>query len=249
MAASSSTRSVQLVRQNLARAIRHAEVHDLVVRNVATLATIPRGKPGRPSKSLTLVEATALLDAAKSHRLNAYVVVSLLCGLRTEEMRAVRWADVDLQAETVAVYRSVRAAGDVKTRKSRRMLKLPELAAQALRDHLLIQARERRIAGSAWQEDSDLVFASQVGTPLDASHVRRAFKSITEAAGLGRDWCPRDLRHSFVSLLSDSGVTLENIADAVGHAGTRTTEGTYRHQLKPVLLHGATAMDALFKAS
>ena len=50
--------------------------------------------------------------------------MSLLAGVRTEEARALTWADVDLEA-TVAVYRSVRAKGDAKTRKSRRLLKLP----------------------------------------------------------------------------------------------------------------------------
>jgi integrase len=57
---------------------------------------------------------------------------------------------------------------------------------------------------------------------------------------------PRELRHSFVSILSDSGVPLEEIADLVGHAGTTVTEKVYRHQLRPVLLKGAVAMDRTF---
>ena len=57
--------------------------------------------------------------------LGAYVVVSLLAGVRTEEARALTWADVDLEA-TVAVYRSVRAKGDTQTRKSRRLLNCPD---------------------------------------------------------------------------------------------------------------------------
>ena len=38
------------------------------------------------------------------------------------------------------------------------------------------------------------------------------------------DWTPRELRHSFVSLLSDAGVPLEDIAQLVGHSGTTVTE-------------------------
>ena len=49
-----------------------------------------------------------------------------------------------------------------------------------------------------------------------------------------------------MSLLSDSGVALEQIADLVGHSGTSVTEKVYRHQLRPVLLAGSTAMDRLF---
>lgn len=61
-----------------------------------------------------------------------------------------------------------------------------------------------------------------------------------------RRWTPLELRHSFVSLLSSSGVPVERIADLVGHTSNRTTETVYRHQLRPVLLDGAVTMDALF---
>jgi len=36
-------------------------------------------------------------------------------------------------------------------------------------------------------------------------------------AGLGENWTPRELRHSFVSIMSDNGVPIETIADLVGH--------------------------------
>jgi integrase len=71
---------------------------------------------------------------------------------------------------------------------------------------------------------------------------------ITEKAGLGQDWTPRELRHTFVSLLPDSGVPVEQIADAVGHASTRTTEVVYRHQLRPVTRTAAIALGPLFES-
>ena len=52
-----------------------------------------------------------------------------------------------------------------------------------------------------------------------------------------------------MSLMSDHGVKLEDIADLVGHSGTRTTEGVYRHQLRPVVRAGAGVMDSIFAAS
>jgi hypothetical protein len=64
-----SGRSVRLARMILVQAIRNAMVNDLVVRNVADLAAVPNGKPGRPSKSLNLEQALAVLDAAKGERL------------------------------------------------------------------------------------------------------------------------------------------------------------------------------------
>ena len=120
-----STRSLQITRLCLERAIRHAEVRDLVGRNVAALVKAPAGRSGRPSKSLTLEQAQDLLRVAASARLYAYVVLSVTTGLRTEELRALRWNEVDLDVGTVAVYRAVRATADTKTPKSRRVLSLP----------------------------------------------------------------------------------------------------------------------------
>jgi len=89
-----------------------------------------------------------VLQAAANYRTSAYVVLSLTTGIRTEEARALRWDHVDLEAGTVAVWRSVRSHGDVKTEKSRRTLGLPQATVEALREHLERQADDRLKAGS-----------------------------------------------------------------------------------------------------
>jgi integrase len=99
----------------------------------------------------------------------------------------------------------VRAHGDVKTKKSRRTLRLPAAAVEALRSQRVRQSEERLRAGPLWQ-DGGLVFASTVGTPLEASHVRRAFKKICDDAGVGSDWTPRELWHTFVSIMKVSRI-------------------------------------------
>ena len=103
--------------------------------------------------------------------MHAYIVLSLLCGLRTEEARALRWAHVDLDGDPaarppvpphVAVWRSVRAHGETKTERSRRTLGLPAAAVQALRAWSGSQADERLAAGDDWQ-DTGLVFTTHHG--------------------------------------------------------------------------------------
>jgi integrase len=119
MAAGYSTAAVSMGHLALKRAIRHAEASDLVARNVAALADTPKGQDGRPSKSLTLDQAAAVIAAARTlpvmelrpglkdvrrpaALMHAYIVLSLLCGLRTEEARALRWAHVDLDGDPAA---------------------------------------------------------------------------------------------------------------------------------------------------
>jgi integrase len=91
------------------------------------------------------------------------------------------------------------------------------------------------------------VFASRVGTALWAGNVRRSFRAVLAAAGLdSAGWTPRELRHSFVSLMSDAGVPIDKIARLVGHTGTMTTETVYHKQIRPVVIGGAEVMDSLF---
>jgi integrase len=255
-----STRTLREIVSVFKRAVSRAQARDKVKRNVVLLCEIPEGRMGRPSKSLTLPQAEALLAAAQASPMNAYVVLSLLIGARTEELRALTWSHVDLVGKpavtgipamppSIMVWRSVRTGGDTKTKRSRRTLALPQRCVNALQEHQARQEMLRRQAGSRWQ-DNDLVFPSRVGTRWDASHVRREFRKVIEAAGLDpTQWTPRELRHSFVSLMSDAGVPVEHIARLVGHSGTTTTETVYRKQIRPVLIEGADAMNRIFPAS
>jgi hypothetical protein len=89
-----------------------------------------KGRAGRPSKSLTLDQATAVLAVSDGTPMHAYVVLSLLTGARTEEVRVLRWDHVvayddarqswvpvsvagwDHEQFAIYVWRSVRARGD-----------------------------------------------------------------------------------------------------------------------------------------
>lgn len=254
-----STSTLQRVRSLLSQVISRAQARDKVKRNVVLLCPCPIGRGGRPSKALTLEQAEALLHAALRFRtsaIRAYVVVSLLTGGRTEEMRALTWDNVDLTGTpeadppvlpSIRVWRSVRGTGDTKTRLSRRTLAMPQLCVDVLTEHSEVQAAARAQAGERW-EDLGLVFSTRTGGQLAAGNVRRAFRLIAEDAGLEpQQWTPRELRHSFVSLLSDSGVPIEQISRLVGHRGSAVTEQIYRHQITPVMVDGAQAMDRLFR--
>jgi integrase len=255
MARRYSSAAVAMGHNALTRAIRHAEARDLVGRNVAALVDTPKGQTGRPSKSLSLEQASALLAAAEGTRMHAYIALCLATGIRTEEARALRWEHLDFGdpevrppvSASAAVWRSVRADGDTKTEKSRRTLGLPEMAVDALRAHKKRQAGERLAAGTEWS-DQGLVFCTRTGSALDAANVRREFRAVCKAAKIAEHWTPRELRHSFVSLMSSSGVPVEEIARIAGHSSTRTTEVVYRRELRPILTTGAEAMDRLFKS-
>lgn len=90
---------------------------------------------------------------------------------------------------------------------------------------------------------SGTVSYEETGCP----HSRCFGATVLKAADLNpREWCPRELRHTFVSLMSDHDVPIEKISILVGHASTKITETVYRHQLKPEIRDGAEHMNDIF---
>jgi hypothetical protein len=178
--------------------------------------------------------------------MHAYIVLSLLAGIRTEEARAPHWAHPDLDGTPqparlvpphIAVWQSVRAHGDIKTEP---ILPHPRLPRSRARHH-------------AHGPTARPVSASPPGTTaghraglhhLPRRSPRRRRRPQDVQAGLhqgrpGNSWTPRELRTSFVSLMSHRGVSIQESARLVGHVSTRTAEIVCRPELRPVITAGA----------
>ena len=258
-----ATSTVKLLLGLLRRIIRFAEARGKVMRNVAELVDPPDGKKeGRPSKSMTIEQAHAVLKVSRGTWLHGYIALSVFTGVRTEEARPLKWRNTHLNPvagqvctcgerhrETVAphveVWRSVRTKGETKTLKSRRTIALPRQVVTILTAVRAAAEIDAEDTGRALRPDS-YVFASGVGTVRDAANVRRDLRKAVKAAGIEGTWTPREFRHTFVSLMAYAGVREELIADLVGHQRTSTTRTVYRHQLRPVITAGAEALDNLF---
>jgi len=244
--------TVRVVRTVLVSALTHAERRGYVLRNVARLSVLPKGRV-RESRAMTTVQLRAFLITAKDDRLEATWIVMVTLGLRPGEVLGLMWNDIDLKKRTLRVRQALRregstlTLGDPKTKTSRRTLDLPNVAVEALIAHRKRQATERLEAGELWA-DNHLVFATVLGTVIDPANLRRSFRHLTNLAGLG-DWHPHELRHTAISLLSDAGVPLEQIADVAGHSSTRMTGDVYRHAVTPTISAHVKTMDALLEGT
>lgn len=234
------------------RSMKRAVKRGYVERNVVELCRVPKGRPGRPSKSLTVQQFIDVLTLTRRHRMYAYIVLSMTVGMRPEEVRALEWKHVHLDAAQphVDVWRSVRHDGDTKTEKSRRSLELPDLAVEQLRAQSEWQAGQRLRHVERWKTTvaRDLVFTTRYGTPLSAENVRRDFRKALELVPSIEDpaaWTTKELRQSFVSVMSSEGVLIEEISRLVGHNNTQVTERVYRKELRPVIQTGARAMNSV----
>lgn len=158
---------------------------------------------------------------AKRDRQDAEAVrISAYLGLRQGELLALRWQDVNWSAATVTVSRAVSGSVERDATKSRRFRVVPLSVPAAA-------ALNRLSRRGNFTEPGELVLCTGFGRKLDDSALRRRFNRARDAAGL-RPLRWHDLRHSFGSQLVASGIDLEDVRDAMGHAQLSTT-GRYLH--------------------
>ena len=182
-----------------------------------------------------------------------------MTGLRPGELLGLRWEDVDFAAGVIRVRKCLKALPDpatggrrlvledLKTERSRRTIQMPRQVVEVLLALRKEQAALKLRLGTAYDvRGLVIVFGDRAGAPRWPQDVRRYFKALCGRAGIGESWTPREQRHTFVSVLSDSGVDIEQIADAVGHINSTVTKTTYRHQIADKVTAAATVMDAVF---
>lgn len=223
-------------------AVRRAQRDGLVGRNAFELADTPRGTR-RKSKAMTLEQIGKLFASDLTPWWRAYLLTGVLCGLRPGELLGLTWDDVDFAAGVVRVRHSM--LDDLKTDRSRRTLQLPGKVAEALRALRAVQAADRLRLGPHYSE-LGLVFGDSAGRLLRRQTANYRFKKVCAAAGIGSDWHPHEQRHTFVSVLSDAGIDIEQIADAAGHKSSTVTREVYRHQIADKVSRAAAAMDKIF---
>lgn len=243
--------TARYVHATLHRALGQALRWGIVDRNPAELVTPPLQRKSEVA-ALTRDEAERLLREARESgdRLEALYVLAIHTGMRQGEMLGLRWTDIDLSGDAPSLrvarqlQRSREGGGLVftqtKTKKGRYVSLGPTVVA-ALRRHWAYQTQEKLHAGALY-EDQGLVFASEIGTPLEASNmVRRSFKPLLRRAGLPRIRF-QDLRHTCATLLLISGVHPKFVQELLGHSSISVTLDIYSHMLPAM---GAVAQEAM----
>jgi integrase len=238
-----SPRTVQYLHVVLHRALKQALRWNLVPRNVAEAVDPPKVHR-EEMRPLSPTEARKLLEVAREDRLDALYVLAVHCGLRQGELLGLKWEDVDLETDTLQVRRTL--SGDTftapKTARSRRSVKLTAGAVEALKRHSARQADQMTSMGERY-EDRDLVFASEVGTPLNRHNLaQRSFKPLLKRAELPNIRF-HDLRHTCATLLLSKGVHPKFVQELLGHATIAITLDTYSHVLPGMGDQTATAIE------
>ena len=228
-------RSVEYCHRTLRKALKAAVTDRLLNHNptdgVKPLTT--REGVRAESKALNPEQVSALLEEASGDRLEALYVVALHTGLRRGELLGLRWTDIDFEAGTVSVKRSLDTDGTFnppKRESSKRTLRLTPVALAALSKHRVRQNEERLSAGERWR-DNGLVFPNTVGRPMNPGNLyRRDFQPLLMRAGLGSEgFTFHSLRHTFATTLAANGVHPSTAQKMLGHSDIRMTLAIYTH--------------------
>lgn len=248
-----SPRTRQYIRATLRRALNYARRSMYITINAAALSE-PPSEEHHEIRPLTPGEAHQLLAALRGDRLEALYVVALSLGLRQGEALGLQWGDVDLDAGTVTVRRSLQKLKgddgelayhflDVKTRRSRRTIALPAPVVATLRAHRERQLEERKRAPFWEMQWGELIFATETGGPLHGATVTRRLQAILKDAGLPRQRF-HDLRHAAASLMLAQGVPARVVMETLGHSTIAVTMNIYSHVMPELQRDAADRMGA-----
>lgn len=237
-------RTQQVVHATLRAALSVAVEDELLERNVVAIVKRPRVKDDEQHEKIILDEAQAkkLLRSVRGDEYEALYVLALTTGCRQGELFALEWRDVhfDKKAMRIEATLTENEHGKLvrtlpKTKKSRRIVDLPEIALAALREH-------RRKTGGF----EGIVFRDSAGGPIRKSNfLRRHFHPLLKRAGLPRITF-HSLRHVANSLLYAKGVNIHVLADRLGHSTTRTTADHYTHVMVGAQRAAANEVDSIF---
>lgn len=227
-----SSRTTSHVRAVLRTALSDAERWGEVSRNVAALADAPRVP--RPSpKVLSPPEVRRVIDAVGGTVLDNIVAAALYTGMRQGELLGLRWCDVDFDRSQLTVGAALqRLSGadrlvEPKTSHSRRTLRLPGPALDALAAERKRQLEAQLASGPRWRPTiAGLVFTDHRGRPLIGTTITHRLQRTLKAAGVP-PMRFHHLRHAFAGLMLASGVDLATVSHLLGHSSVALTASTY----------------------
>ena len=241
--AGESARSRELAGTVLGTALRHAVRLKLIPHN--PVSDIPKPRPvKREMRVWSAGQVKSFLKTAATDRLHALYVLAVSTGMRSGELFGLQWGDVDLEAGSLSVNRTLEELHgqfrlkEPKTAKSRRRIDLPKMAVDALHDH-----RRRMLAeGNAGAVQ---VFCDTAGGYLRQSNVhRRSMAPLMVAAELPRIRF-HDLRHTAATLLLLAGENPKVVSERLGHASIEITLNVYSHVLPTMQKEAARKIDAM----
>ncbi|OXS77910.1 tyrosine-type recombinase/integrase [Domibacillus enclensis] len=203
---------------------------------VNPLNDVERPRPRQVSfPTWTREEAQHFLNTALLSNLRMYTVVSTAfkTGVRRGEVLALKWSDVDFENAEINIERSLVYDKEgfrfskPKTKSSVRKIKVGDSLLTDLK-RWKGQQNELKMIHRKIFVDHDLVFTTETGKPIYPRTMTHMFNQIIKEAGVPKIRF-HDLRHTHATLCLESGMSLKDVQDRLGHGNIQTTGNVYAH--------------------
>ncbi|HMY88758.1 MAG TPA: site-specific integrase, partial [Microthrixaceae bacterium] len=200
-------------------------------------------------KAWDVDQLVVFLDAIAPHRLSAAFFLAAHTGMRRGEVLGLRWRDLDLDANRVAVRQALVSVAyevsisDVKTGTSRRTIDIDSDVVQVLRDWFKTRTEERD--GTEPAAD-DLMFTKDDGSWLHPDTFSQLFDRTVAKAKVPVISL-HDLRHTHATLLLKAGVHVKVVSERLGHANVAFTMNVYQHVLPGMQAAAADTFSLLLR--
>lgn len=244
-----SAKTVKGVHGVLHSALQQAQRNGYIRYNPTDACILPRSVK-RTLTPLDEEETRAFLTEIRGNRYEILFTVTLFTGLRVSEILGLTWDCVDFDKGILLIDKQLQQAKDgsgtyalvpTKNSKARTVAAAPWVM-ELLRHHKSVQAEQRLMAGSCWQ-NTRFVFTDEMGQHLAYRTLIKAYKKVVAAIGRP-DVRFHDLRHSYAVAAIRSGDDIKTVQGNLGHATAAFTLDVYGHVTNQMKQASAERMNA-----
>ncbi len=257
-----SKSSIKKIYQLLSMLFDKAVLNDLIRKSPMPGVNMPKSeKPVKEIKILSRQEQKQFMLALDKEKQKALFLVTLFAGLRQGELVALKWGNVDLDEGEITVCESYKItkifntdgsyANELikqapKTESGKRAIPIPSFLVEELKKYRTKQLEYGVKKAGGNFNPTNLVFCSEVGTPLLPSNIYRIHTRLCEDAKINH--IPfHALRHTFATRLIEEGEDIKTVQKLLGHSTIEIAYKIYVHVTKETKKAAAKVQDNLYK--
>jgi len=245
--------------------LNHATKRKVIDSNPLSFMDAPRAKPQKETRCLTVQELALLIQTAEKFGLMETEIKTLAAtGLRTGEMRALKWSDLNPGIPALYVSKTVYqvsgeiGVGPTKTKNSNRSVEISEPLLRELDVHRARQETQAILSpivnagrlGMVARVDEGLMFPSRSGRLWGQDDFNIRLRKVANRSGISN---PETItahvfRHTHCTLALANGMDIFHLSRRVGHATIAITADRYGRLTINSQTKGATVIDSLLEA-